>query len=64
MKVLKPGNTHKNIWCPKCHAYISYTANDIEVIEQFDDWCGYYYQAQRIKCPECGEKIILKEIYG
>lgn len=43
MKVLKPGNTHKNIWCPKCHAYLSYTANDIEVIEQFDDWCGYYY---------------------
>lgn len=63
MKILKHGDTYKTTTCLKCHAHFSYAAKDIEVTESIDDWCGiYYYWAQILKCPECGEKIILKEI--
>ena len=64
MEILKHGDTYKTTTCPKCHAYLSYIANDIKIIDSFDDVFGtqYYYWAQILKCPECGEKIILKEI--
>lgn len=64
MEILKHGDTYKTTTCSKCHAYLSYTANDIEIFDSFDDVFGtqYYYWVQILKCPECGEKIILKEV--
>lgn len=64
MEILEYGDTYKTTTCPKCHAYLSYVSQDIEVINRLDDYYGgiHYYWAQTLKCPECGEKIILKEI--
>lgn len=40
MEILEHGDTYKTTTCPKCHAYLSYIANDIEIFDSFDDVFG------------------------
>ncbi len=67
MKVIKHGNTYKEIECPKCGALLSYCTKDIEIDDRSDEvfcvWHDYY--EEYIICPECEEKItIYKKVDG
>ena len=56
MEVLKHGNRYKEIECLKCGALLSYCNSDIRGY-----WKGRSY-TELIICPECNERIILKQI--
>lgn len=53
MKVLRHGNTYKEIECKKCGALLSYCKVDIKIEE--------YMHTKYISCPECGKIITLKK---
>lgn len=61
IQVLKPGNTTKQISCPKCNALLSYTKVDIKVNFYYDrsDFNNYYNHTEYIECPECNYQITL-----
>ena len=61
MEVIKHGNTHNEVKCPHCGALLDYSANDILTHSATDDYFGYYYEWDLIKCLDCGGNIILKE---
>ena len=56
IKVLKPGNTTKEVTCKKCSALLSYNIRDIETNHDF------LFEEKYIICPECKNKIILRTI--
>ena len=57
IKVLKPGNTTKEVECQRCHALLSYHLNDVKSSTQV---CfNYVINIKSIHCPECGRKIII-----
>jgi RNase P subunit RPR2 len=60
IKVLKPGNTTKEVTCKNCTALLSYNKSDIKLSygEAFD----YSWETKYIICPECKNKIILQII--
>lgn len=64
MKVIKHGNMHKEVECPKCQALLSYCFSDIK--REF--WSGEYFGEMHshsrkwIICPECNKQIDLSFI--
>lgn len=69
MKVLRHGNTYKEIECDKCGALLSYCEVDVE-IKKYDQYkyipsynenvCLAHFQELFIECPECSNEIVLK----
>ena len=60
MEVLKHGNTYKEVECPKCGALLSYCKADIEYRNENQLFCIIH--KEWITCPECNERIMLKQI--
>ena len=63
IEVIKYGpKVQKEITCPKCESQLRFLNSDIKNINDvcpWDDTCGYL--AEYIKCPACGEKVIIWE---
>ena len=57
IKVLRPGNTTKEIECKRCNALLSYCRNDIKSLDTF--YVDKIVEEEYIPCPECGAKIII-----
>ena len=57
IKVLRPGNTTREIECKYCNALLSYHLNDIH--HGWETYLDYLYQVEHINCPECGAKIMV-----
>lgn len=58
MKVIRHGNTYKEIACNECGALLSYCKEDVKT------WipsCNseHWSKLEYIKCPECNNKITL-----
>lgn len=62
MKVLRHGNTYKEIECGKCGALLSYCNGDIITWTNRCDYFGEMHCVARqfIKCPECNRQITLR----
>lgn len=57
MIVLEHGDTYETIRCKDCNAFIGYCGKDI--IEKTYLNREHMSCVRYIKCPECGEKIII-----
>ena len=60
MKVIRHGNTHKEVECPKCGALLSYTLADVKMDFGVEEYFGemHSYDKRHIICPECKRGII------
>ncbi len=67
MKVIKHGNTIKEMTCPKCFCIFEYSEKDIEnhSTNYFDPMydCFMPYTYSIINCPECCSHIKINEQY-
>ena len=63
IEVIKYGpGVQKEITCSKCESRLRFLKSDIQSMEDicpWDDTHGYF--AKYIKCPACGEKVIIWE---
>jgi DNA-directed RNA polymerase subunit RPC12/RpoP len=57
VKVLRPGNTTKEIECNICNALLSYHLKDTTTA--WETYLDYLYQVEYINCPECGSKVMV-----
>lgn len=60
IKVLKPGNTTKEVTCKNCTALLSYNKSDIK--SSYNEGFDHLWETKYITCPECKNKIILQTI--
>ena len=63
MRVIKHGNTERNVTCEVCGALLAYCHDDIKHRFELDDYsfCGpiHSFSEEWIVCPECSHKIML-----
>ena len=64
MKVIRHGNTYKEVECKNCGALLSYCKEDTKRDNRNEEYDGEWHYSYReyIKCPECEEKIELSWI--
>ena len=61
IEVIRKGSL-KKIECYMCGALLKYNVNEDVIKSQEPDWKGGMYTKEYIKCPECGEEIVLSGI--
>jgi transcription elongation factor Elf1 len=57
IKVLKHGETIKEVTCKHCGALLSYDLSDIADKTSYSD--GLFYLEDYITCPDCNRVIVL-----
>lgn len=61
MKIIKHGNTHKEIEtkCPHCECIFSYEDREIEEEWERIDAYNSDHKYDYVKCPDCGKQVIV-----
>ena len=57
IKVIKPGNTTREIECKYCNALLSYHLKDVTTA--WEEYAGGIFSIEYIKCPECGSRVVV-----
>lgn len=63
VEVIKYGpEVQKEIMCSKCKSQLRFLNSDIKNLNDVYPWDNTHgYLAEYIKCPACGEKVIILE---
>lgn len=64
MKVIKHGNTYREVECKNCGALLSYCEHEVTIeshwVDCFGEWKDFY--KEYIICPECKKDIVFSFI--
>jgi phage FluMu protein Com len=61
MEIIKHGDTYQEICCEHCNALFGYCGNDETSSSMTQLGGNSYIYVKTIKCPECGNVIILRK---